>query len=285
MAGGIYFSLSDGRTLFVERFGHAPPTVVFESAMGSSRNEWGAVAPVVGRRATAVVYDRSGLGRSPRDTSPRTLARLAGDLVELLGQLGPGPFVLVGHSWGGPIIRVLAAEHPDLVAGLVLVDQTDEGCDVFFSKAHARQGRLVQAVMPLMARLGLVRRGVKRLAARLPEPAASAMVAEDGTVDAVRTSLAEMASWRSDLERLRDRPLPVPDVPVTVISGMQPTRAERGQRTAVVAAHRARAAAAPQGRHVEAHGSGHYVPFTEPQLVVDEIERILDTLTDEEHIP
>ena len=78
------------------------------------------------RRTTAVVYDRSGLGRSPADPKSRTLHRLASDLLD---HLGHGPFVLVAHSWGGPIVRVAAAASPGRVAGLVLVDQTDEGCD------------------------------------------------------------------------------------------------------------------------------------------------------------
>jgi pimeloyl-ACP methyl ester carboxylesterase len=52
--------------------------------------------------------------------------------------------VLVGHSWGGPIVRVAAAGVPERIAGLVLVDQTDEGCDMFFSSASERQARLLR---------------------------------------------------------------------------------------------------------------------------------------------
>jgi pimeloyl-ACP methyl ester carboxylesterase len=218
----------DGRELFVESSGSGTPVVVFEAGMGGSRCSWGAVTPAVAPRTTAVVYDRSGLGRSPHDPAPRVLSRLVDDLVDVLDHLGDGPFVLVGHSWGGPIVRCAAAEVPDRVAGLVLVDQTDEGCDLFFAKAAERQVRLAGPLMPAMARLGLLRLAVRRLAAQLPEPAARAMRAEDGTVAAARTQQSEMAASLDDLRRLR---------------------AER---------------------------SGHYVPFTEPQLVADEILRIVD---------
>ena len=92
----------------------------------------------VAARTTTVAYDRSGLGRSSHDPAPRVLSRLVDDLVDVLDHLGDGPFVLVGHSWGGPIVRCAAAEVPDRVAGLVLVDQTDERCDLFFAKSVSR---------------------------------------------------------------------------------------------------------------------------------------------------
>lgn len=266
----------DGRRLHVERHGTGSPVVVFEAGMGASRNEWGAVVPAVAERTTTVAYDRSGLGRSPRDPQPRPLARLVSDAVDVLDHLGDGPFVLVGHSWGGPIVRSVAAQVPDRVAGLVLVDQSDEGCELFFSKGNERQVRFSTRLMPLAARLGFVRMGVSRLARSLPEPAASAMRAEDGTVDAMRAMQAEMIGSIDDLRRLRDDPPEQPDVPVSVISGMQLTRLERGRRPELIAAHRARAAALPQGRHVAAERSGHYVPFTEPELVAAEILRIVE---------
>jgi len=185
--------------------------------------------------------------------------------------------VLVGHSWGGPIVRVAAGMVPERIAGLVLVDQTDEGCDLFFSKASARQTRLLRPLAPVLARLGLIRLVVGRLAAQLPEPAATAMRTEDGTAAALRTHHAELAGHVDDLRRLRDEPPDLPDVPVTVISGLVPSRFERRRRPDLVEAHRARAAALPQGRHVGAAGSGHYVPLTEPDVVADEVLRIVDT--------
>src|SRR3546814_1526195 len=90
------------------------------------------------------------------------------------------------------------------------------------------------ALMPIMARVGLVRMGVKRIAAPLPEPARSSMIAEDGTLAATRTLVAEMASFYDDLRHLRDVPLALPDVPVSVISGLVTSRAERGYRTQLI---------------------------------------------------
>lgn len=269
----------DGRELYLERHGQGAPTVVFEAGMGSSRSAWGAVVPLVAERTTAVAYDRSGLGRSPRDPGPRDLARLVDDLVDVLDHLGAGPFVLVGHSWGGPIVRGAATRRPDRVAGLVLVDQSDEGCDLMLSRSNERAERLTRPVVPVLARLGLIRLAVRGLAARLPEPAAGEMRREDGTVAATRTHQAEVAGSIADLRRLRDAPETLPDVPVTLISGGRSGRLGGGRRQALIDAHWARAEALPQGRHVVAEQSGHYVPFTEPEVVVAEVLRIVDALT------
>ncbi|WP_251558675.1 alpha/beta fold hydrolase [Paenibacillus pasadenensis] len=54
---------------------------------------------------------------------------MAGDMGELLTELGQGPFLLVGHGWGGPIVRAAAAADLSRIRGLVLVDPSDERCD------------------------------------------------------------------------------------------------------------------------------------------------------------
>ncbi len=266
----------DGRRLHVQTTGTGTPTVVFEAGMGVSGNMWGAIVPRIAERTTAVVYDRSGLGRSPATAGPRDLPTLAADLLDVLADLDGGPFVLVGHSWGGPIIRHAAATRPDGIAGLVLVDQTDEHCDLFFETGNRRQTALAPRILPLVARLGLLRRMTRRFADGMAEPWADAMRTMDGTPASVRAQLAELRTSIDDLGQLRDRPLVLPPVPISVISGTKDGFLERGRRPAVVAAHRATAAAAPMGRHVDADRSSHYVPFTEPDLVAAEILRVLD---------
>lgn len=269
----------DGRALHVARHGSGSdgaPTVVFEAGMGVSSAMWGAVVEALAPTTDVVVYDRSGLGASPTDREPRTLDRLADDLGDVLDHLGTGPFVLVGHSWGGPIVRVAAARRPDRIAGLVLVDPTDEGADLFFSKAQERTQRLLPAMGRIMLKAGLLRRFVARQAAMLPEPWATAMRRDDGTAEAFAVQLAELETHLDDLRRLRDEPLTVPDAPLVVITGAKTNPMERGKRGELIEAHRKRAATSAQGRHVRAERSGHYVPFTEPEVVVEEIRRIVD---------
>jgi pimeloyl-ACP methyl ester carboxylesterase len=271
-------STRDGRSLHVEVAGRGEPTVVLEAGMGASRHMWGAVAPAVAERVRTVTYDRSGLGRSPADEATRGLDRLADDLIDVLGHLGTGPLVLVGHSWGGPIVRVAAARAPERIAGIVLVDPSDEGCAPMLTEANEKRARSSAWMLPLMARFGLLRLYARRLAGRLPEPARSGMRSEDATRAATRTHVAEVIGSIADLRRLHDEPPAEPDVPLTIISGTQASRMEGPHRPALVAAHQARVAAATDGRHVLAERSGHMVPFTEPDLVAAEIVRLVTSL-------
>jgi pimeloyl-ACP methyl ester carboxylesterase len=208
---------------------------------------------------------------------------LVDDLSDLLDHLergGSGPFVLVGHSWGGPIVRCAAAASPERIAGLVLVDQSDEGCSAYFTVANARQTRWTLRLAPVLAHLRITRLMVRRLAKRLPDEAASGMRAEDGTVAAVHTFCAELSDAISDLRALHDDPPAAPDEPITLISGAVPASFEKRRRDLLITAHRVRARSASQGRHVMAHQSGHMVPFTEPGVVIDEIARVVATARD-----
>lgn len=173
----------DGRELFfMERAGPAggrAATVVFEAGLAASRSYWALVQQPVAGSARVVVYDRSGLGRSaPDPTGARDLPRLADDLGDLLDHLGPGPFVLVGHSWGGLIVRLAAAARPERIAGLVLVDPTDEACDLLFERSVRRREKIQYRIGVLLARLGVFGFLYRRMTAALPPDAAADMHAE-----------------------------------------------------------------------------------------------------------
>ncbi|MBP2368265.1 alpha/beta fold hydrolase [Pseudonocardia parietis] len=266
----------DGRLLYLQ---HTPgpagvPTVVLEAGMGTTRSSWAAVQRAIAGAAPVVVYDRSGLGRSAPDPGPPTLDRLAADLNDLLDHVGAEDYVLAGHSWGGPIVRVAAAQRPERIRGLVLVDPTDEGCELYFSPAFAARERASAAVLPLLARLGLTRLAAGPVARRLPADAAADLRAEWLTPAGIDAHLAESASLPDDLCRLRAEPPPGGTAPVTVISGTATAGIGRRSRAALNTAHAARAGAGPERRHVLALRSGHLVPLTEPELVAGEILRL-----------
>ncbi|UQZ37682.1 alpha/beta hydrolase [Paenibacillus sp. PK3_47] len=251
-------------------------TVVFESGMGMSRSAWGLVQPLVAEHARAVVYDRAGSGRSERDSAPRTLARITDDLARLLQHLGEGPFILAGHSWGGPIIRKLAAEmdHARL-RGLVLVDQTDEHCGMYFEEASAKHYGRMNTLLPVMAGTGLYRMMGARPGRVLPADVYKDHRRDDFTVQAARTIIAEGNNFIEDLRTLRDYPLNLGDLEVSVISGTLMSGMERKTRPALHEAHRRTAAALSNGRLIEAPLSGHMIMFSEPRLVADEIIRMI----------
>ncbi|ARZ71824.1 hypothetical protein SMD11_6248 [Streptomyces albireticuli] len=277
----------DGRELFfMEHPGPADgggrATVVFEGGLASPRSYWALVQRAVAGSARAVVYDRSGLGRSAPDPSGRRhLARLADDLGDLLDHLGPGPFVLVGHSWGGPVVRLAAAARPERIAGLVLVDPTDETCDLLFEPSIRRLERVRYRAALLLARLGVFGLLFRKVTAALPPDAAADMRAEAFTVAAVRTMGAEQARVEADLRALLGRPPGLGDLPVTVISATRPTPGMSAQaRKAVNESHAYRARQSPRGRHVLARQADHMVPTSEPGVVVTETERLLGAPAD-----
>ncbi|MEQ0558076.1 alpha/beta hydrolase [Amycolatopsis sp. NEAU-NG30] len=115
----------DGRRVHVRRMGEPAdgPTVVFESGLSSPLEMWSWVQAAVAEAAPTISYDRAGIGRSDAGPQPRTAARIRGEFERLLEVLDVrGPLVLVGHSYGGMLLRAFAQEHPDRVAGVVLVD-------------------------------------------------------------------------------------------------------------------------------------------------------------------
>jgi pimeloyl-ACP methyl ester carboxylesterase len=121
----------DGRSMRALTVGldaHQPgqPVVIFESGAGTPLETWSSVLIGVSAFAPAVAYDRFGIGQSARDDERPTPQRRVAHLQALLAVLDvPPPYVLVGHSWGGPLIRFFAGAHPDEVAGMVFVDPTD----------------------------------------------------------------------------------------------------------------------------------------------------------------
>jgi pimeloyl-ACP methyl ester carboxylesterase len=117
----------DGRNVRMFVSGKGDATVVFESGLGGSLEHWGKVQPAVSGFAKTVSYDRAGMGLSDAGWHPRDGRRIATELHDALRAAGIAPpYVLVGHSLGGPYVRVFAAMFPDEAAGLVLVDPTPD---------------------------------------------------------------------------------------------------------------------------------------------------------------
>jgi len=114
-----------GHRLHVHCTGSGSPTVILEPGGGASSSDFGWIAPAVARDTTVCVYDRAGRGWSDPTESPQDAAHIAADLHTLLERAGvPGPYVLAGHSFGGLYIQSFAAQFPDQVAGMVLLDST-----------------------------------------------------------------------------------------------------------------------------------------------------------------
>lgn len=274
-----WVSTPDGRRLFAMALpgtGSAVPTVVFEAGAAASRSSWARVQPAVARSARSVVYDRSGLGRSAPDPHGRTLPRMADDLNAVLDHFGPGAFILVGHSAGGAIVRLAAARRPERIAGLVLVDPTDEAADVLFTRATRRVERLALRVTAIAARTGLLKHTFRWLLTAMPTDVRHDLEREGFTPGVVRTQRRQARTFLDELAAWRQFPPELGDIPVTVISG---ERADSGMsasvRAAANTAHAHRAAQSPHGNHIIAERSGHYVPIIRPDVVIRAVISLL----------
>jgi len=114
-----------GRSLYLECVGEGSPTLVMESGSGGDHTAWSAVVPEVRGANRTCTYDRANTGSSSQVAGNRTIGDVAADLHGLLdaANIAP-PYILVGHSLGGIPMRLFAANYPDEVEGLILVDAT-----------------------------------------------------------------------------------------------------------------------------------------------------------------
>jgi len=100
-------------------------TIVFENGLGVGAETWSGVIDKLPGQLRIVTYDRPGMGKSDADGASPTPEHAASVLHAALCRVASRPYILVGHSWGGPLIRAFAGLYPSEVAGLVFIDPTD----------------------------------------------------------------------------------------------------------------------------------------------------------------
>ena len=142
------------------------PTVVLEQGLGGVSPAWALVQPEVAKVTRVCAYDRAGLGWS--DPAPKGTSRdgqeVASELHTLLQKAGiPGPYVMVGHSFGGLYTLFFAHQYPEDVVGVVLLESShpDQWTSTPAGQALYTSTARTYSVTSILARLGLLRLKMK----------------------------------------------------------------------------------------------------------------------------
>jgi pimeloyl-ACP methyl ester carboxylesterase len=147
-----------GRRLHLECRGTGSPAIILQAGLGGTAADWSLVTPAVAAATTVCAYDRAGHGWSDPAPGPQDGNAIAADLHVLLQRSGiPGPYILAGHSSGGPYVRVFAARYPDEVAGMVLLDAQPADAFTALPDYPGFYGpyRAVTSLAPSLARVGV----------------------------------------------------------------------------------------------------------------------------------
>lgn len=271
-----FVSVGD-RHLHYRTAGDGPISVFFEAGMGKSRSTWALVQPKVAEFARTIVYDRAGHGLSDTDDGGRDFDRMLSDQLTVLDAAVDRPCVVVGHSYGGPLVRLSSLHRGSVSKGAVLVDEVSEFCEPHQMAAAMRGASIMYGGQVLLAKLGLLRPFLSKLVyQRLAGEALKVALDEGTTLKSVRAARAEWQSFQGSFEALHADGPHIPQIPLTTISSNRIPPEKDRSRDFIGDAHARTADLSPDGRQIYAQGRAHYIQMTEPDLVVQEIRRMVD---------
>jgi len=169
-SSGRWIDIGHKCSLYVMEKGSGGPTVLFESGIGATNLNWFHIQGIVSRFTSTASYDRSGLGWSSPCRTARTPGNVAVELHAMLQGAGiKPPYVLVGHSFGGLVMRRYTLLYPEDVASVLLVDpmRCEEWPPLNPKKQSEidRGKKLSRYAIPI-ARFGLARLAVTSLLCR-----------------------------------------------------------------------------------------------------------------------
>ncbi|WP_426670629.1 alpha/beta hydrolase [Mucilaginibacter sp. McL0603] len=128
-----------GHLLHIHVMGKGKPVVVFENGSGDFSFIWDLVQPEVSETVTTVSYDRAGYAWSEAGPLPRSGRQIAYELHTALRNAGiSGPYILVGQSYGGFLVRSFARFYKNEIAGVVLVDALNEDSRIIINNKPMR---------------------------------------------------------------------------------------------------------------------------------------------------
>jgi pimeloyl-ACP methyl ester carboxylesterase len=271
-------TIDGGRKMYLACRGVGPPTVVLVGGLRASAEDWSiadksvpTVFPEVAKFTRVCAYDRPGtpVGEKPSRSDPVPQPTTARDAVAsshaLLRAAGEaGPYVLVGQSYGGLVVRLYASIYPEEVSGLVLVDALAEGLqDAETPEQWVIQRRLIEGdvqeslvLYPALERINVDRSFDQVRAAPPLHPIPLVVLSAD-------------RPWG-------------PQFPSMIAAGSLPAGIppDFGYVTdaAQKIAQKRLASLVPNAKHVTNTNSGHEIQKEQPQLVIDSIREVVEAV-------
>lgn len=304
---GRWIDIGEGRRLYLLEKGSGATTVLFESGIAATNLNWHHIQEKVASFSTTASYDRSGLGWSSPSRSPRTPTNIASELHKMLDEAGiKPPYILVGHSFGGLVMRRFALRYPQEVTSIILVDPMR--CEEWPPLDPAKQAsldrgsRLSSFAIPI-AQLGLARLAVTSLLCRSGQIAERlAGAAGDGgkhVLGRIKGEVGKMpqkvwpvvaAHWSRPgyYVGMRSHVLAVPDtvremqnadpilgIPVLVLT----------PETASPLSENCLRRMGDNVQQVIVPGSAHWIHLDQPELVIDSIREMVEASARKEMVP
>ena len=266
----------NGRNMHINCVGNKSPTIILDSGTGGFSLEWKDIQHSLSQYVRVCAYDRAGYGWSDMGPLPRTTKRITHELHTLLQNAGiHGPYIMVGHSFGGFTAQYFARYFDSEIAGIVLVDSSHEeqvyrlpenGKDVVRRSLHQDRSKMVTMSV---------------LHEHFPKEEAAVAQQLMTRWTALLTWREEMANYALSSRELRDvHYKPLPEIPLVVLTRGKRVWPETEYGDAMEEAwmelQDELSYLNDLSTHIIAENSGHSIHLDEPELVVDAIHDVLD---------
>lgn len=276
-----------GYKMHIDCLGTGSPTIVLDSGLGDTWLTWYKVQPRIAQFTRVCSYDRAGMGWSDASPEPRTSEVMAKELQTLLRKADVhGPYLMVGHSFGGFNVRLFRDLFPGEVIGMVLIDAThpDQYARLppeleklnsdFLHKEQLRRSLTPVGITRLMGWCGTG-----------PAEIHSMLRTVDCRMQPWREHLAEWNAWSTSASQVRSCKS-LGNLPLVVIShdptlGIS-TEFERNMNVAWSEMQDELTGLSGRGEHIVARGSGHMIQIERPDIVVSSLKKMVDELRAEE---
>jgi pimeloyl-ACP methyl ester carboxylesterase len=295
--------LADGRSIHFRCVGSGSPTVILTAGIGDWSTSWRQIQPGVSALTRVCTWDRAGFGFSGGSDLPQTIANTTADLWAALRAASiAGPYVLVGHSYGGLESVAFRDRHPEVVAGMVLIDPSFPDQDRRMRQvAPAFSAFMDRSIAGWVSQVGVCRDALvaRRTSTSLPD-ACAGLDAPAGYPDAMSHALGQLdlepsrwsakasllASFTANLTGMAHANRRWGSIPVVVLSATQleelpPDIPEAARREAPrqfrtwQTEHRRLARFSTRGLHRFVPGAGHYIHRQRPEVVIQAIQEVV----------